>query len=113
MTYEYNARCIRVVDGDTVDLEVDLGFHLKATLRFRIIGVDCPETNSKDPAERARATAATEFTTHWLFNAGTVQVFTYKADSFGRWLATIFHGTESLGPALISAGLAVPFMVKP
>lgn len=97
MTYDYAVtEVIRVVDGDTIDLRIDLGFHMTATLRFRILGLDTPERGEDGWAE------ATEIAAAWL-RAGdgvvtyntprSVRARTYKADSFGRWLADIYDPT--------------------
>lgn len=65
--YTYDALIVRVVDGDTVDAEVDLGFSLKYNARFRIKGLDTPETwRPKSEAERVHGKAATGFATELL-----------------------------------------------
>lgn len=113
--YHYAVRrVVRVVDGDTVDLDVDLGFHLSAVLRFRLLGVDTPERS--DPLFGAAAA----FTRAWLIaRAPRLRVATSKADGFGRWLADVYvvedpeapyPTTDHLGSALIRAGLARPYL---
>lgn len=105
------SRVLRVVDGDTVDLEIDLGFHLKASYRFRILGIDTPEKGELNFLE------ATEFTKKWLeahvVAGNKLQVLTQKGDSFGRWLADVFvlskEGSDGLRQSLIKAGLAVEY----
>lgn len=96
---------VRVVDGDTVDLTVDLGFHLRATLRFRLLGVNAPELRTEaGPVAKA-------FVSKWFAEHGDLRVRTEKADSFGRWLGWVepVDGSGSLSEALLVAGLAVPF----
>lgn len=79
---------IRVVDGDTVDLRIDLGFHMTAALRFRILNADAPEHREAGWAE------CTAFTKAWLEKyAGKMRARTQKADSFGRWLAEVYVPT--------------------
>jgi len=56
--YQYRCRVLRVVDGDTVIAEIDLGCHVLIVREVRLVGINTPECNSKDPAERARAEAA-------------------------------------------------------
>lgn len=93
----------RVVDGDTVDLVLDLGFYMSAALRFRILGVDTPERG------QAGAVEATDFVQLWLQTPDLV-AHTRKADSFGRWLADIVaEDGSSLSVALLEAGHAVPY----
>jgi micrococcal nuclease len=83
----YKATCINVVDGDTADFEIDVGFKMKTTQRLRLLGVDTPERGQEGYYE------ATEFTTHHLlFKECYVQ--TEKTDVFGRYLGTVYlpHG---------------------
>ena len=106
MTYDYRVvDVIRVVDGDTVDLRLDVGFNLTTALRFRLLGVDTPERG------RLGWLAATEFTTAWLEQrAGQLRASTAKADSFGRWLADVYvPGGDSLSAALLESGHAVSY----
>ena len=98
MNWDYRVEVVRVVDGDTVDLRVDLGFHLSSALRFRILGCDTPERS--EPGWRE----CTKFTQNWLdFHAGSLRAQTYKADSFGRWLARIYVPGSNGKPDLVLA----------
>lgn len=92
--YEYRVtEVLRVVDGDTVDLRLDVGFHLSTALRFRLLGVDTPERY--EPGWRE----CTVMTSKWLSSALSagldVRARTVKTDSFGRWLADVFMVTAS------------------
>ena len=99
----YRARCTRVVDGDTLDVTVDLGFHLSATMRLRLWGIDTAEMNDKDPAMRKQAQDAKSFTTtvvqsptgstEWPIKIETLK----DTDSFGRWLAKVWYLDSSKG----------------
>lgn len=116
----YRAQALRVVDGDTVDLWVDLGFRNYLSGRFRLYGIDTPELNSKDEALRAKALEAKQFSTGFCASQGNVvltndwllEVNVKKdPDNFGRWLVSIFKknidGTEvCLNEELLKAGLA-------
>jgi endonuclease YncB( thermonuclease family) len=84
-SYDYAVEVVRVVDGDTLDLRVDLGFHMTAELRFRLLGTDTPERHEAGWHECTEATRA------WVAaHAGTLRAETHKADSFGRWLALVY-----------------------
>lgn len=84
-TYDYRlVEVIRVVDGDTIDARIDLGLHLTAALRFRIADIDTPERGKPGWTE------ATEYTRAWLIAHTGIRMETHKADSFGRWLASIY-----------------------
>ena len=86
--YEYRASVDKVVDGDTVDLAVDLGFHITVRDRFRLNGIDTPELHDHDPAKRDAAQKAKEALTTLLASATEVLVQTQKneGDKYGRWL---------------------------
>jgi len=121
--YTYRAYCDRVVDGDTLDLVIDLGFHMTTKQRVRLLGVDTPELRSKNPDERYRAREATlrveeliqEAVDYTFEEQGEfgwyLEITTFKADSFGRWLAIIdlSGGVGDLGGILIEEGHAVPY----
>lgn len=108
--YTYQARLLHVVDGDTVDLEVDLGFYLRSSLRFRLLGVDTPELR----AQGLEGEQAKQFVEEW-FNSRDIgewpfTIQTSKTDSFGRWLATVQDDSgESLAEALLAAGHATVY----
>ena len=92
----FRARCLKVVDGDTVDLYVDMGFHSYRKERFRLLDIDTPELRDRDPEERAAAKAAKEemidllkpgeTDTEWPLRITTLP----DPDSFGRYLARIY-----------------------
>jgi micrococcal nuclease len=102
--YQYNATVLRWVDGDTVDLRVDVGFRVYMETRFRLNGVDTPERGCENYAQ------AKEFCQAQAPVGSEVLINTYKADKYGRWLVTVMaSGTVPLNDRLISAGLAVPY----
>ena len=58
--YNYNATCIKVVDGDTIDAEIDLGFDIKVTKRIRLGGINAPESRTRNKVEKKLGLAAKE-----------------------------------------------------
>lgn len=115
--YEYKAKLIRVVDGDTVDLDIDLGLSVHRMERIRVFGVDTPEMTSSDPALRIKAQIAKSFVESQLAGASLI-VETEKPDpkdKYGRFLAKIKfrHTAEAewsdLTTRLITEGHAVPY----
>lgn len=116
--WTYRARCDHVVDGDTYDLTVDLGFQTYRTgVRVRLMGADTPELRHGTPHERSEGKRARLFAESWL-NAGTgdwpLTVTTSRADSWGRWVAGIHRNgdTRSLTDALLAAELAAPWPTR-
>lgn len=112
--YEYTATIVSVVDGDTVDLIVDLGFRIQQTIRCRLMGVNTPELTSKIDAERARALEAKQYViTHASNRPLRVKTYKDKTEKYGRYLVDIFYeeaGVEHhLNQDLITTGLAVSY----
>lgn len=111
--YIYNARVLKVVDGDTVDLEVDLGFHITAKHRFRLARIDTAEKNSSIPEERMLADIATKFLVE-KFNAVNNQIVikTTKQDKYGRYLVDIIVNDQNINDEMLALGLAVKYGEK-
>ena len=111
--FEYNARLVRVIDGDTVRLDIDLGFSIYRIENLRLRGINTPELNSKDPVERARAVEAKEYLAEILeFGDLTIRTHRDRSDKYGRILADIFLGDVNVNQQMITAGHAVPFMTN-
>ena len=96
--YEYKVELDRVVDGDTVDVFVDLGFDVIKAERVRLLGIDAPETRTKDPVEKDAGQRATDFVENWfgrrVFNGDDVYLRTTKVGSkgkYGRFLGVFFY----------------------
>ena len=114
----YKTSVDRVVDGDTLVTLIDLGFDVLVKKRIRLNGINCPEMNSDDPQERARAQEAYAFVKARLPKASTVVIQTFKIDLHSRFVADVFYlpGETSkekifkegnwLNQELLDAGLA-------
>ena len=86
-SYVRRAKVLRVVDGDTVDLEVDLGYHVSLTIRGRLLGINTPERGQPDFALATKALASLlEENTE---EDGYVSVKSTKTGKYGRWLVEI------------------------
>ena len=69
--YEYKCKIRKVVDGDTVDVDIDLGFGVwLRKQRVRLVGIDTPESRTKDLEEKNYGLAAKEFLTKWVTSGG-------------------------------------------
>jgi micrococcal nuclease len=87
MEYKYRARLVRCVDGDTADLDVDLGFYLTARIRCRLTGVNTPE---RGQANFKEATNILEDLIKQQSDAsGYFNIITGKTGKYGRWLVVI------------------------
>jgi len=94
--YEYKAKLLRVVDGDTLDLKVDLGFKTSVEWRFRLKDIDTPETwRPKSENERRHGEKATEFVIKELKNKDII-VRSYKLGAYSRYSCDIFYDGKSL-----------------
>jgi len=106
--YEYHAELRRVVDGDTLDLLLDLGLHVHVLARVRLARVDTPEVYGvrHDSEEYVDGLAASAFVQGWLAQRdGTLTVRTQKSGKYGRWIAEVADvNGESLNDALIAEG---------
>ena len=110
--YEYYVRKVEnVVDGDTIDVLIDLGFDILFASRVRLAGIDTPESRTKDLAEKALGLEAKEYLKKHLKDAKSVVIKTEKMDSsekYGRILGWIYvnDDTVSLNDMMINDGYA-------
>jgi micrococcal nuclease len=107
--YHYKARIVNVVDGDTIDADVSLGFYMTARIRFRLARIDTPEMNSKILEERAQAARARNRVNELILYKD-VTIKTFKTDKYGRWLAEVYLPDGSnVSDTLLLEELAVPY----
>jgi micrococcal nuclease len=110
--YQYYVRKVdNVVDGDTIDVLIDLGFDILFSSRVRLAGIDTPESRTKDLAEKALGLEAKEYLKKSLKDAKSVVIKTEKMDSsekYGRILGWVYINgdTESLNDKMINDGYA-------
>ena len=110
--YEYYVRKVEsVVDGDTIDVLIDLGFDILFASRVRLAGIDTPESRTKDVAEKALGLEAKEYLKKSLKDSKSVVIKTEKMDSsekYGRILGWVYvdGNTVSLNDMMINDGYA-------
>ena len=109
--YEYGCKITRVVDGDTVDADIDLGFNIKFQSRIRLYGIDTPESRTRNLDEKARGKLASKFLEDSIQKASSVKVKTKldKKGKFGRVLGSIVADDVDLNQAMIDKNLAVKY----
>lgn len=88
--FEYKAKCVRVLDGDTMDFQMDLGFNMTTIQRVRLLGVDAPETRTLDLNEKRAGFAVKYQVAALISNAKEIKVKTHKTGKFGRWLGIVW-----------------------
>ena len=111
--YEYKAKLIRVVDGDTIDAEIDLGFKVYIKERIRFAGIDTPESRTRHKHEKSWGLAAKRRVKDLLEYEDaefTLTTELQKKGKFGRILGTVIlaDGT-SLSEILLDEKLAIPY----
>jgi len=110
--YIYRIKQItKVIDGDTIDADIDLGFDISLTKRIRLAGVDTPESRTADANEKKYGLEAKEWLKHKVENAGHILIKTELPDStekYGRIIGHLFVNDQesSLNDQMIVEGYA-------
>ena len=109
--YIRKARCINVIDGDTIDVDIDLGFYTTIRQRFRLLRINTPEVYGE---QKLLGLASKAFTVEKLLNKEIV-FQSFKTDSFKRWLAEVWYtdvdGNQiNISDELLAKGLAESYM---
>ena len=113
--YIYRIKSVgRVVDGDTIDADIDLGFDISLTKRIRLAGIDTPESRTRDLAEKALGLDAKNWLKHRLEDAEDIIIRTQLPDStekYGRIIGQLYINGEdaSLNNQMITEGYALPY----
>jgi len=110
--YEYACKVERVVDGDTVDVVLDLGFDVSFKSRVRLYGIDTPESRTRDLDEKARGKMATAFLKEAIDSGEKVVIQTKLKDSrgkFGRVLGDVIVDGININQELITNNYAVAY----
>jgi micrococcal nuclease len=114
--YEYNIKKVtKVVDGDTIDVDIDLGFNISYAQRVRLAGIDTPESRTKDAREKALGLEVKNKVKSAIDSAKTVIIKTELPDStekYGRILGWVYldGAAKSLNEQLIDEGYAWGYM---
>jgi len=110
--YEYGCKITRVVDGDTVDCILDLGFSILHKCRVRLYGIDTPESRTRDKDEKARGKIASKFLKDAIDNGKKVILRSKLKDSkgkYGRVLGEIVVDDININVSMIENYLAVAY----
>lgn len=108
--YEYKVSLDRVVDGDTVDVHIDLGFDVRLTgQRIRLFGLDTWESRTRDLEVKAKGLLAKEFTKRMCEDATEIVLLSHERGKYGRILGELFCDGINLNTALLENGHAVKY----
>lgn len=102
-----DAEVVRVIDGDTIEAKLTLGYYVAITIKIRLRGINAPEKNT---AEGKKVMAYVQ----QLLPAGTpivVETYHKPEDPRDRWVGKVFKGDMNLSDHLLAKKMAVPFMV--
>jgi micrococcal nuclease len=114
--YEYRVKkVLKIVDGDTIDVDIDLGFDISYTQRVRLAGIDTPESRTKDAREKVLGLEVKEKLKKSIDAAKDVVIKTEKPDSsekYGRILGWVYldGASKSINEQLIEEGYAWGYM---
>jgi len=116
--YTYKIKLDRVIDGDTIDAYIDLGFDVSVKKRIRFMGINTPESRTRDLEEKAKGLAAKDRLKNLLEGANTIQLTSHGVGKYGRCLGElnidIVDGKEgvtltNVNELLIKEGHAVEY----
>lgn len=109
-TYEYWAKVEKVIDGDTIELSVAVGFELTYKSRFRLFGINTPEIFGvkKDSDEYRAGVESSEYVKKKLPVGSWVEITVYseKKEKYGRWLCEVYVKGKNLNEDLVDKGYA-------
>lgn len=114
--YEYRVKkLINVIDGDTIDVDIDLGFDISLLRRVRMAGIDTPESRTTDKAEKVLGLEAKEYLKKMMKDAKKIVIKTELPDSsekYGRILGWVYvdSATKSINEKMIEDGYAWGYM---
>ena len=111
--YQYKIKKIhRIIDGDTIDVEISLGFNITIVQRVRLKDIDAAETRTKDLKEKAEGFMAKEWLEKELSREGEWIIETTKEDKYGRILGTLYFVGDpvTINERMLNEGIAVPYM---
>ena len=114
--FEYRVKQVtKIVDGDTIDVDIDLGFSISYSQRLRLAGIDTPESRTTDKLEKTLGLESKEYLKSKLKDVKDIVVKTEKPDSsekYGRILGWVYldGNTKSVNEQMIEDGYAWGYM---
>ena len=112
MKYYYEVEVLRVVDGDTVDVRIDLGFNVWHKCRVRMVGINAPESRTRDLEEKEKGLAAKEWLKLRFFGVGdiySVELQSQGTGKYGRVLGEFYIDETNINQEMVEVGHAVAY----
>ena len=103
MLQKYKGKILRVIDGDTIEAAIFLGFNISIKKRIRIVGIDAPETRSRLESVRKAGEAAKKRLEE-LFVTKDLIIESKGVDKYGRCLAVVYTDAGNVGEILLNEG---------
>jgi|TARA_R110000796_G_scaffold35057_1_gene90338 micrococcal nuclease len=111
--YQYSVKVVKVIDGDTIDVDIDLGFSVVlAKQRVRLHGIDTPESRTRDKEEKARGLLSKAFLLALCPIGSTIHLHSHGKGKFGRILGEIYEVDDklvSINKKMCDEAFAVPY----
>jgi len=105
--YEYSCKLDRIIDGDTVDVIIDLGFDMHYKSRIRLFGINAPEVRTRDDVQKMKGLAAKHRLKELLPEKFTIQTKLDKRGKYGRVLGILVVDETNINELLVEEGHAV------
>ena len=106
------SKVVKIIDGDTIDVILDLGFDIMYKSRVRLFGIDTPESRTRDVIEKEYGLMSKKYLTNKLKSAKKISIKTYKGEEtgkFGRILGDVFVDGKSVNLMMCNDGYAVKY----
>jgi micrococcal nuclease len=110
--YQYNCTVTRIIDGDTLDVDIDLGFSVKLTKqRIRMMGIDTPESRTRNLEEKKRGLISKQYLLDKCPIGSTIRLVSHDKGKFGRILGSIYTDAseQSINKIMCDEGFAVEY----
>ena len=110
--YTYKCKVVKVVDGDTIDVDIDLGFKVVLTnQRVRLYGIDTPESRTRDLEEKKYGLLAKDYLRRAANAAGGLNLKSHERGKFGRILGSLYNDEsgKSINEKMVAHHHAVPY----
>jgi len=111
--YRYRAKILKIIDGDTLDVDIDLGFHvILSKQRIRLYGIDTPESRTTDKIEKSCGLLSKHFLEQLCPIGSFIELKSYDTGKFGRIIGEVFEYNKSdisINQRMCDENLAVPY----